>query len=70
MPLLVTAGAFFVYATISGTNLFSELMKDHTHPPFKLAVLRDRKGDLSKEWFVGFYAWSDAEKNPSPIQKF
>ncbi|WP_353721132.1 hypothetical protein [Dyadobacter sp. 676] len=45
-------------------------MKDHTHPPFKLAVLRDRKGDLSKEWFVGFYAWSDAEKNPSPIQKF
>ena len=37
-------------------------MKDHTHPPFKLAVLRDRKGDLSKEWFVEFYAWSDAEK--------
>lgn len=62
MPLLVTAGAFFVFGTISGTNLFSELMKDHTHPPFKLAVLRDRKGDLSKEWFVEFYAWSDAEK--------
>ncbi|PSL27180.1 hypothetical protein CLV60_10834 [Dyadobacter jiangsuensis] len=31
MPLLVTAGAFFVYGTIGGTNLFSELMKDYTH---------------------------------------
>ncbi|MEO6285841.1 MAG: site-specific integrase [Dyadobacter sp.] len=29
--------------------------------PYKLAVLRDRKKDLSKEWYVEFYAW-DAEK--------
>lgn len=61
MPLLVTAGAFFVFGTISGTILFSELVKDHTHPPFKLAVLRDRKGDLTKEWYVEFYTMDDCK---------
>lgn len=61
MPFLVLGWAFFVFGTNIGTNPLSELVKDHTHPPYKLAVLRNRKGDLSKEWFVEFYAWSATE---------
>jgi integrase/recombinase XerC len=30
--------------------------------PYKLAVLRDRKKDLSKKWYIEFYAWSEVEQ--------
>ncbi|GAB3938776.1 phage integrase SAM-like domain-containing protein [Larkinella terrae] len=35
--------------------------------PYKLAILRDRKGDLSKEWYIEFYAYS--ENNADLIRK-
>ncbi|KAA6438574.1 site-specific integrase [Dyadobacter flavalbus] len=63
MPLLYSVGAFLVFGTNIGTNVLNDMVKDHnTHLPYKRAVLRDRKGDLSKEWFVEFYAWSELEE--------
>jgi hypothetical protein len=55
MPLLYSVGAFLVF----WTNVLNDMVKDHnTQLPYKRAILRDRKGDLSKEWFVEFYACS------------
>jgi len=62
MPFLIKGAAFLIFGTNIGTNLFADLVKDHTHPLYKRAVLRDRKGDLSKEWFVEYYTWSDLEE--------
>ena len=31
--------------------------------PYKLATFRDRGGDLNKEWYVEFYAYSDSKKD-------
>jgi hypothetical protein len=63
MPLLYSVGAFLVFGTNIGTNVLNDMVKDYnTHLPYKRAILRDRKGDLSKEWFVEFYAWSKLEE--------
>jgi hypothetical protein len=37
--------------------------KNPIDKPYKLAVLRDRKGDLSKPWYVEFYAYSESQKH-------
>lgn len=29
--------------------------------PFKEAVLADRKGDISKPWYINYYVWSEIE---------
>jgi len=29
--------------------------------PYKEAVLADRKGDISKPWYVNYYVWSEIE---------
>jgi integrase len=61
MPLLVTVGAFFVFGTIIGTNQdFFGMESDHKkNLPYKPATLRDRDKDLSKEWYIEWYAWDE-----------
>ena len=39
------------------------MKKDKVEKPYKLAVLRDRGGDLSKEWYIEFYAFDDRTKD-------
>lgn len=52
-----------MFGTIRGTNTHSKMEKDHNgNWPFKRAVLRDRNGDLSKEWYVEYYAWDEASE--------
>lgn len=57
-PFLLSGAAFLIILTKFPPNLGMD--KDHQqHLPYKPAVLRDRKGDLTKEWYVEFYAMSD-----------
>ncbi|WP_285543445.1 phage integrase SAM-like domain-containing protein [Dyadobacter frigoris] len=36
------------------------MIKDHNgDKPFRRAILRDRNGDLTKEWYVEYYAWDE-----------
>jgi len=53
--------AFVVFGTISGTNDQETFgMKQGTEKKkYQLAVLRDRNGDLKKEWYVEFYVWNE-----------
>jgi len=39
------------------------MKNDKVEKPYKLAVLRDRGGDLSKEWYIEFYAFDDRTKD-------
>jgi len=64
MPFLLSGAAFFVLGTISGTKAIFKMVKDHNgNRPYKRAVLRDRGGDLSKEWYVEFYAWDEVSQD-------
>jgi integrase len=57
-PFLIAGTAFFVILTKFPPNLGMD--KDNQNLlPYKPAVLRDRKGDLTKEWYVEFYAMDD-----------
>jgi integrase len=64
MPFLILGTAFFILGTISGTKKKKKIhtlgmKKDKVERPYKLAVLRDRDGDLSKEWYIEFYAFDE-----------
>jgi len=64
MPFLLSETAFFVFGTIGGTKSTSKTTKDHNgNRPYKRAVLRDRGGDLAKEWYVKFYTWDEVSQN-------
>ena len=57
-PFLLSGTAFFIILTKFPPNLGMD--KDNQNLlPYKPAVLRDRKGDLRKEWYVEFYAMDD-----------
>lgn len=68
MPLLVSVWAFFVFGTIAGTKTgkrktthTNRMVKDLSgDKPFKRAVLRDRGGDLTKEWYIEYYAFDES----------
>jgi hypothetical protein len=59
MPLLISGAASSLFGTILGTKKSKKkhtlgMKKDKAEKPYKLATLRDRGGDLSKEWYVEF----------------
>ncbi|MGG7666150.1 hypothetical protein [Dyadobacter sp. BHUBP1] len=37
--------------------------KDSKAEGYKLALLRDRGGDLTKEWYIEFYVYSEEEND-------
>lgn len=57
-PLAIPLTGFFLFGTISGTkNKYGMSTTLNQFPPYKAAELKDRNGDLSKEWYVEFYAF-------------
>lgn len=41
-----------------------------TNYPYKLAIIADRKGDLSKRWYVGFYVWDLGKNKMVRVQEY
>lgn len=50
--------AFLIFATSIATKTLASLAEDNKNKyPYVLCEIRNRKGDLSKRWYVEFYAW-------------
>jgi|GEM_PF-3154247 hypothetical protein len=58
MPFLASGTAFLIFGTIWGPSRpvkkSTKVIESNLDKPYRLAVFRNRKGDLTKEWYVEF----------------
>jgi len=64
MPFLVSGAVFLIYGTTCGTKYDYDMVESNEETNYRLAVLKDRNGDLSKEWYIEWYVNTQTNKVP------
>jgi len=61
LPSILSIGGFLIFGTIQGTKDFFGMSTTKELPAYKEAVLRDREGDLKKEWYIEYYPFDESK---------